>query len=206
MKYEIGLGPDVAAVQQIDASTSAYIHENDIINNNEKCENSFNNELTIQTHYVCCTWETILQNKDVQNTVRIGGFCNLMAENNNEENELEDNYNPYHHLSKEQKAAIDALTTGQNLYNAGNSNRYRTVKSYRSSDPINEFYLTDKLVTSTFPCIFPLGSCFKQSAGNLNNEQLNHLLKQFHMIPSKNKRFLGYLADIRRCSEVIKKA
>ena len=80
------------------------------------------------------------------------------------------------------------------------------VKSYRSSDPVNEFNPTDELLTSTFPCVFPLGSCFKRSAGNLNNEQLNHLLKQFHMIPSKDKRLLGYLADIRRRSEVIKKA
>ena len=165
-----------------------------------------NDELPIQTHYVCCTPETILQNKDVQNTVRIGGFCNLIAENKNEENELEDNYNPYDHLSKEQKAIIDSLTTGQNLYNAGNSNRYKKVKSYRSSDPVNEFDPTDELLTSTFPCVFPLGSCFKRSAGNLNNEQLNHLLKQFHMIPSKDKQLLGYLADIRRRSEVIKKA
>ena len=100
MKYEKGIGSDVATVQQIDASTSAYNHKNDIINNDEQCENSINNELPIQTHYVCYTPETILQNKDVQNTVRIGGFCNLMAENKNEENELEDNYNPYDHLSK----------------------------------------------------------------------------------------------------------
>ena len=60
LKYEKGIGSDVAAVQQIDASTSAYNHENDIINNDEQCENSINNELLIQTHYVCCTPETIL--------------------------------------------------------------------------------------------------------------------------------------------------
>ena len=35
LKYEKGIGSDVAAVQQIDTSTSSYIHENDIINNNE---------------------------------------------------------------------------------------------------------------------------------------------------------------------------
>ena len=79
------------------------------------------------------------------------------------------------------------------------------MKSYRSSDPVNEFDLTGELLTSTFPCVFPLDSCFKQSAGNLNNEQLNHLLKHFYMIPSKDKPLLRYLADIRRRSEVIKK-
>ena len=31
-------------------------------------------------------------------------------------------------------------------------------------------------------------------------------MKQFHQIPSKDKRFLGYLADIKQRSEVIKKA
>ena len=86
--------------KKIDASTSSYNHENDIINNDEQCESSLNNELPIQTHYVCCTSETILQNKDVQNTIRIGGFCDLMAENKNEENQLEDNYIPYDYLSK----------------------------------------------------------------------------------------------------------
>ena len=60
-----------------------------------------------------------------------------MTENKSEENELEDNFDPYSHLSKEKKTVIDSLTTGQNLYNAGNSNRYRTVKSYRGSDPVN---------------------------------------------------------------------
>ena len=63
---------------------------------------------------------------------------------------MEDNYNPYDHLFKEQKAVIDALTTGQNLYNSGNSNIYRTVKSYRSSNPVNEFDPTDELLTNTF--------------------------------------------------------
>ena len=83
LKYEKGIGSDVAAVQQIEASTSAYNYENDIINNDDQCETSFNDELPIQTHYVCCTPETVLQNKDVQNTVRIGVFCNIMTKNKN---------------------------------------------------------------------------------------------------------------------------
>ena len=62
-----------------------------------------------------------------------------MTENRNKENELEDNYDPYSHLSKEQKELIYSLTAGQNSYNDGNSNRYRTVKSCCSSDPVNEF-------------------------------------------------------------------
>ena len=62
------------------------------------------------------------------------------------------------------------------------------------------------MLTSTFPCIFPLGKCFSRSTGNFNNEQIDHIMKQFHQIPSKDKRFLGYLADIKRQSEVIKKA
>ena len=53
---------------------------------------------------------------------------------------------------------------------------------------------------------FPLGKCFSWSTGNFNNEQIDHIMKQFHQIPSKDKRFLGYLADIKRRSEVIKKA
>ena len=53
-------------------------------------------------------------------------------------------------LSKEQKELLDYLCSGNR-----NSNESTQIKSFRSSEPINEFEPTDDLLSSTFPCIFP---------------------------------------------------
>ena len=56
------------------------------------------------------------------------------------------------------------------------------VKYFYSADLTNEFEPTDELLTSTFLYIFPLGKCFSRSTRNFNNEQIDHIMKQFHQI------------------------
>ena len=73
---------------------------------------------------------------------------------------------------------------------------------------MNEFQTTDALLAGTFPWVFPLGRAYGRKGGNSNltNEQMEHLLKQFHMIPSKDRRLLGYLADVKRRHQVIQRS
>ena len=79
MNYEKGLGSDVAAVQQVDASTSFYYHDNSNNTCLDECNNESNDELPLRSHYVCYTPESILENKKIQDAVQIGGFCNIMG-------------------------------------------------------------------------------------------------------------------------------
>ena len=120
----------------------------------------------------------------------------MIGTKDDQEEKWNDDHDIECNLSKEQKELLDYLCS---------SNRSSNESIFCSSEPINEFEPTDDLLYSIFPCLFPLGKCFKRSTGNLNNEQINLLLKQFHQIPSKDSRFLGYLADIKRLSEAIKK-
>ena len=78
-------------------------------------------------------------------------------------------------LSKEQKELLDYLCSSNR-----NNNESTQIKSFRCSEPINEFEPTDELLSSIFPCLFPLGKCFGRSAGNLNHEQINLFLKKFY--------------------------
>ena len=79
MNYEKGLGSDVAAVQQVDASTLFYYYDNSNNTCLDECNNKSNDELPLRSHFVCYTPESILENKKVQNAVQIGGFCNIMG-------------------------------------------------------------------------------------------------------------------------------
>ena len=101
------------------------------------------------------TPEKILENENVKQSVQINGFCNIMATRNKEEIEYEED-DRYSQLSKEQKELIDFIQSFQNENNDRNSNKNTKIKSFCSADPINEFEPTDELLTSQFPCIFPL--------------------------------------------------
>ena len=80
------------------------------------------------------------------------------------------------------------------------------VGSRRSADPMNEFDNTDELLAGAFPCIFSLGKAYNRRVGSLSYEQRNHMLKQFTLNPSRDRRLLGYISDAMKRLEVIQKA
>lgn len=71
LNYEKGLGSDVAAVQQVDASTSFYYYDNSNNTCLDECNNESNDELPLRSHFVCYTPESILENKKVQDAIQI---------------------------------------------------------------------------------------------------------------------------------------
>ncbi len=65
----------------------------------------------------------------------------------------------------------------------------------RFPDKVNEFLAKDTALTATFPHIFTLGQSYKRAVGKLSTGQVHHLLHQFTMVPSQDRRLLAYLAD-----------
>ena len=74
--------------------------------------------------------------------------------------------------------------------------------SARGEFPINDFDKTDKGISTSFPHIFMLGKAYGRCPGQLSVQQRRHLLTQFHMNPSKDRRLLGFLFDIHQRHEV----
>ena len=77
------------------------------------------------------------------------------------------------------------------------------VKMRCAATPANEFNSNDELLVGAFPSTFLLGKAYGRSSGNLSVAQRNHLLKKFTQVTARNKRLLGYLADVIRRFEVI---
>ena len=73
----------------------------------------------------------------------------------------------------------------------------------RWPDAVNEFVATEMVLTTAFPHVFTLGKAYGRAAGKMTHDMLRHLLHQFHMVPSKDRRLLAYLTDSKlRCGAV----
>ena len=67
----------------------------------------------------------------------------------------------------------------------------------RYPDKVNEFTSKEYVLTASFPHVFMLGRAYKRAAGKMTHAQMHHLLHQFHMTPSKDRRLLAYLTDCK---------
>ena len=74
----------------------------------------------------------------------------------------------------------------------------------RTNVPVSELNANDELLVGAFPYIFMLGKAYSCATGGLSFEEHNHLLKQFTLVPAKDRCLLGYLVDIMRHLSVIK--
>jgi hypothetical protein len=73
----------------------------------------------------------------------------------------------------------------------------------RSEFPLSDFDNLDKGLGTSFPHIFMLGTAYKKSPGGLSSAQRSHLLNQFHSVPSKDRRLMGFLFDVRQRQKVM---
>ena len=209
LRYEKALGSDVTGAQQIDAMTSRY---NDMNGLDEEPQAGVHqlvddrDELPIRTHYVSHAPEAHIRDYDQRKSLEIEGFVEMVKPkltNNSlesqEENDGSDN-NSATDEWLEQEQAFWGIEAGEE----GSGKVKGIIQSRRMAEPANEMNPTDELLTSTFPCVFPCGVAYNRRAGNLSNEQLYHLLQQFHLVPCTDSRLLGYLGDVKRRFEVIK--
>ena len=78
---------------------------------------------------------------------------------------------------------------------------FQKYGSTRLPDAINEFAEKEQVLTMSFPHVFIRGKAYGR--GKMSQEQYRHLLHQFHMVPSKDRRLLAYLTDAKlRCSAI----
>ena len=73
----------------------------------------------------------------------------------------------------------------------------------RSDFPLSDFDNMDKGLSTSFPHVFMLGTAYKKSPGGLSDTQRFHLLNQFHSVPSKDRRLMGFLFDVRQRQKVM---
>ncbi|CAJ1966339.1 unnamed protein product [Cylindrotheca closterium] len=219
LSHEKALGSDVAAVQQLDSMSSDYHDcsdtEHDLsvteqsaavysVSNNSV--QSSCNELPLKTHYITPSPDTMLRMEGIRQRVENDAIAKMM-------------HGVEHQASNEGLACsadhmqMELNDTVAGWFGAERSNvkdkcdnTVGVVISNRGQDPINEFIPDDKLLASTFPHLFPFGKAYGRCAGNLNREECEHLLKQFNVFHCKDRRLLGYLADVKRRFEVIKNA
>ncbi|CAB9503076.1 Inherit from KOG: DNA helicase [Seminavis robusta] len=72
----------------------------------------------------------------------------------------------------------------------------------RSDDILSDFATDDVGISTSFPHIFMLGVAYKKAPGRLSHDERNHLLNQFHNMPSRDRRLQGYLFDLMMKSKV----
>jgi hypothetical protein len=73
----------------------------------------------------------------------------------------------------------------------------------RGSVPFHEFDKDDKNLSTSFPQVFLLGTAYGREPGRLSCDQRSHLLNQFHMVPAKDRRLLGFLFDVKQRFQVM---
>lgn len=74
----------------------------------------------------------------------------------------------------------------------------------RGTMPLSDFTTDDLGIGTAFPHVFMLGRAYKRAPGSLSVAQRSHLLNQFHLTPSKDRRLMGFLFDVQQRSHVIK--
>ncbi|KAL3931624.1 MAG: hypothetical protein SGBAC_011222 [Bacillariaceae sp.] len=185
--HERGLGSDVAAVQQVDAMTSNYNSETTTSTDTTSPSRN-GHELPMTTHYVSLVVDNATNNEAFRKKVAIKSLGKLFldAGNDGDNNQIA------------QEDILDRLL-------GRDTRESKTVNCVRGSDPLSEFIKNDDLLGGTFPWVFPLGRAYGRGC-NLSNELMDHMLKQFHMVPSKDMRLLGYLADVKRRHAVIQRS
>ena len=75
--------------------------------------------------------------------------------------------------------------------------------STRGEDPYSDYERNDHAITTTFPHAFLLGKLYGRPIGRLTQEQKLHLLNQFHMVPARDRRLLGFLYDVGLRTDVV---
>lgn len=73
----------------------------------------------------------------------------------------------------------------------------------REEIPVSDFSRDDKGLSTSFPHVFMLGQAYSVQPGSLSVEKRKHLLNQFHLTPSKDRRLLGFLFDVQQRLQVI---
>ena len=66
----------------------------------------------------------------------------------------------------------------------------------RDREPESDFRDDDKTLSCSFPHIFMLGSAYGRPISRLSSKQRYHLLSQYHLIPCRDRRLLGYIFDV----------
>ena len=69
------------------------------------------------------------------------------------------------------------------------------LHSKRLPGALNEFLGKDLVLTTTFPHVFMLGKAYRRAVGKYSQAQLRHLLHQFTMVPSRDRRLMAYLSE-----------
>ena len=82
-----------------------------------------------------------------------------------------------------------------------NPGRYSTA---RGEVPLSDFEKDDKSFSTSFPNVFMLGTVYGKAPGCLTTAMRSHLLNQFHLVPAKDRRLLGFLFDVRQRQQVMK--
>ena len=67
--------------------------------------------------------------------------------------------------------------------------------SKRLPGALNEFLGKDFVLTTAFPHVFMLGKAHKRPVGKYSQAQLRHLLHQFTLVPSRDRRLMAYLSE-----------
>ena len=73
------------------------------------------------------------------------------------------------------------------------------AKSGRQCNPYNEFesgFEHYRMLGTTFPHVFMKGISYDKPVGRLSHKERFHLLNQFSLVPSQDRRLLGFLFDM----------
>ena len=106
---------------------------------------------------------------------------------------------------------LDDLSLGDNGLawddtNWGNKDVFAAADSGGDSVPYNEFLAGhdhQRMMATSFPHVFMLGKSYNKPVGRLNHEEGMHLLNQFTLVPSRDRRLLGFLFDMMQRIKVM---
>jgi hypothetical protein len=207
LQYEANLGSDVAQSQQVDPM----VVDRDDMNRNEVAADG---DIPYRTHFVTTSPEQLLAKENIVNQIVIGATRDLLTgrrKENNDDFVLPEQSTQETVLDSVGETVDDSTRAGRveqimaDIFGLDESNDV-TVGVHRSANPVSELKKDDVVLTGAFPEVFLLGKAYGRPPGALSYEQRNHLLKQFTLIPARNRRLLGYLADATRRLEVIRGA
>ena len=218
LRFEKGLGSDVAKAQSTEAECDPeFDAQSEItqclpVNSEEGSwvkEGNMESSTPMQYSYVTTKPSTCLDDKSVLRSACLRSMGRLVELNKNSEEEGSSSSTakigdagrniqaPLEYVSDDNFSDVDSEYAD---YRFGEA-----VKgSHRSDEPLNEFQDKDDFILATsFPHIFLFGKAYGRPVGWLSEGQRNHLLHQFTLIPSRDRRLLGYMFDTLKRFQVV---
>lgn len=222
LRFETGLGSDVAKVQSDEVSDPTNKHES-MLQTEPGAEpheqfsglpdgQNMDIETPIQYSYVTRKASTCLRDNSVLSAAcleSIGNLIGLDRPSHNKQDQQQDNLRNENGDSHTETGTVSVnykpVCDDQQDYDEDKLLGIGMDGSRRSAQSINEFCDNDDyILATTFPHIFLFGKAYGRPVGRLSIPQRNHLLRQFTLIPSQDRRLLGYMFDALKRFQAVK--